>query len=105
MITQIVDDLVKWAFEMLLLFVVLSILASISLVFAALYLRVKVKFRGAHSVICPLTAGPALIQVAAFRSAMHWMTGDDTPRVAECNLWPEHSGCARNCSTQLTQHP
>jgi hypothetical protein len=105
MITYIVDQLRIWVMEMLLLFVLLVILGTVLMIFATIYLRIVAKFRGAQPVTCPRTRGPALVQVAPFQSAVHRLRGDASLRLSECSLWPEHSGCAQNCSAQLaTRH-
>src|SRR5438477_12499719 len=102
MITAIVDELRIWALEILLLFVLLAILATILIVFGAIYLRIVARFHGVRPVTCPITGGPALVQVAAFESAAGRMRGDATLRLSECSLWPERSRCAQSCAAQLT---
>ena len=103
MITYMVDQLRSWVIEMLLLFVLLVILGTALIAFAAIYLRVVAKFHGVQPVTCPLTCGPALVQVAAFRSAVRRMHGDAVLRLSECSLWPEHSRCAQNCASQVAR--
>lgn len=101
MITQIVNELRIWAMEMLLLFVLLAVLGTILLIFAATYLHVIAKFRGVRPVTCPVTGGSALIQVAAFETAAARMAGNDRLRLSKCSVWPEHSRCAQGCAAQL----
>ena len=103
MITYMVDQLRSWVNEMLLLFLLLVILGMALMAFAAIYLRIVAKFHGMQPVSCPLTRGPALVKVAAFRSAVRRMGGDATLRLSECSLWPEHSRCAQNCAAQMAR--
>ena len=101
MITHVIDELSIWALQMLIVFALMMTLGAILLTFGAIYLWIAAKFRGKRPVTCPVTRGPALVQVAAFDSAAHWMLGDTTPRLSKCTLWPEGSGCAQGCATQL----
>ena len=101
MITYMVDQLRSWVIEMLLLFVLLVIVGMALMAFATTYLRIVAKFRRPQPVTCPGTRGPALVQVAAFQSAVGRMHGDAVPRLSGCSLWPEHSGCAKDCAAQL----
>lgn len=102
MITSIVDELRIWALEILVVFVLMAILAMILIVFGTIYVRIAAKFRGVRPVTCPVTGGPALVQVAAFESAAGRMRGDSTLRLSACSLWPERSRCAQSCAAQLT---
>ena len=103
MITYMVDQLRSWVIEMLLLFVLLVIVGMALMAFTATYLRIVAKFRKPQSVTCPGTGGPALVPVAAFQSTLGKVHGDAVLRLSGCSLWPEHSGCAKDCAAQLAR--
>ena len=103
MITTIVDQLRVWLIEMLVVYVFMVIASMAGVAFLVVYLPILAKFHGLKRVTCPQDGGRALIQVAAFRSAVGRVHGDSTLRVSRCSRWPARSGCAQNCAAQLTR--
>ena len=103
MITTIVDQLRVWLIQVLLIYVFIVIAGMAAGAFLVVYLRIFAKFHGLKPVTCPQDNVRALIQIAAFLSAVGRVHGDSTLRVSRCSRWPERSGCAQNCAAQLTR--
>lgn len=55
------------------------------------------RFRGARSLLCPRTGGPAGVRVDALSIAIGSAFDRLPLRVAECSLWPENRGCGQEC--------
>jgi hypothetical protein len=102
MVTYILDQIRIWVIEMLFLITLVVIVGLTFTAFSIIYFRLVSKFHHPQPVTCPVSGGPALVHVAAFKSALRRMGGNVTPRISECTLWPQHAGCAQKCSKQLT---
>lgn len=59
-------------------------------------------YRGTRALRCPETGQGAEVGVDAVRAA--WTAAFGPPRMAvkACSLWPERSGCGRNCLAHET---
>ena len=59
------------------------------------------RFRGVRTVACPVTGGPAEIELDAMLVAMTSATGRPVLRVARCSRWPECRDCGEGCRAQV----
>lgn len=82
-------------------FLLLAAIAALGLVYVIvpLVLETFTRFRKPRMVNCPEDGRLSTIQIDAKSAAMTAVTGHSKLLVKGCSLWPQRSGCAKNCLT------
>jgi hypothetical protein len=67
--------------------------------------RVYLTFRGQRLVSCPENHRPAAVRVAAGKTALKTLVGNQQLRLSVCSRWPERETCGQECLAQIEEAP
>ena len=83
----------------------LTLTATVALVYAIVAATAYIRMRGACVVVCPETKKPAAITISATEAAISAVREHSDLYVKTCSRWPEWKGCDESCAAQVAAAP